>query len=73
MKTKIAYCAINSETNEFFTGSKNQVAFSKIGSLKNSMNMANRYGNEGRYDYNDPTWVFYAISSEFRTLKVVAK
>ena len=38
--TTLAYIAINKETNELFVGAKGQAAFSKVGSLKLSMNVS---------------------------------
>ena len=69
--TTLAYIAINKETNELFVGAKGQAAFSKVGSLKLSMNEANRYTN--RYDYKSDEWEFYQIDSLTKEIRKVAK
>ena len=69
--TTLAYMAINKETNELFVGAKGQAAFNKVGSLKLSMNEANRYTN--RYDYKSDEWEFYQIDSLTKEIRKVAK
>ena len=67
----LAYIAINKETNELFVGSRGQAAFSKIGSLKTSMNQANRH--IGRYNYKSDAWDFYEIDSITKELRKINK
>lgn len=69
--TTLAYIAINKKTNELFVGIKGQAAFKKIGSLKLSMNEANK--NTNRYDYKSNEWEFYQIDSITKEIRKVSK
>lgn len=69
--TTLAYMAINKETNELFVGARGQAAFSKIGSLKISMNDANY--NTNRYNYKSDVWEFYQIDSMTKEMRKVNK
>lgn len=68
----LAYIAINKETNELFVGSRGQAAFSKIGSLKTSMNQANLYSKD-YYNYKSDAWDFYEIDSITKELRKINK
>lgn len=70
--TTLAYIAINKETNELFIGSRGQAAFSKIGSLKTSMNQANLYSKD-YYNYKSDIWEFYEIDSLTKGMRRINK
>lgn len=67
------YLAIHEQTKQIFVGARGQAAFSTKGGLKNSMNMQNMYANKGKYDYNDPEWIFYEVDPVNNVLVQVVK
>lgn len=63
-----AFCAIHEDTNDFFIGAHGQVAFCRIGNLKQSM-----HGKYGTANWRDPKWTFYKINSLDKRMEVVNK